>query len=147
MAHHVHGQYFVFHSVLWVSGRPTTQYTILVLERGFQEYGIPREILTDDESRFVSITGTALRKAPLVFIRGVGFDHGAGCFGRNEIIEGIDSENINAARTPEGVRGEKCEGVNIRQINRAKTNRRYGSVCGDIRFMIRSREYEAIFSL
>ncbi|MDD4255174.1 MAG: prenyltransferase [Methanofollis sp.] len=59
-----------------------------------------------------------------------------------DIIESIDSENINAARTTEGVRGEKCEGVNIRQINRAKTDRWYGNVCGDIRFMIRSREYD-----
>lgn len=37
-----------------VFDRPTTQYTIQVLEQGFLEYGIPRKILTDNGSQFVS---------------------------------------------------------------------------------------------
>ena len=34
--------------------RPTTENTIQVLEKGFEEYGFPREILTDNGSQFVS---------------------------------------------------------------------------------------------
>ncbi len=34
---------------------PTTQNTILVLEMGFVRYGIPREILTDHGTQFVSV--------------------------------------------------------------------------------------------
>lgn len=34
--------------------RPTIEYTIRVIEQGFQEYGVPREILTDNGSQFVS---------------------------------------------------------------------------------------------
>jgi len=34
---------------------PTTENTITVLTRGFREYGIPREILTDHGSQFVSV--------------------------------------------------------------------------------------------
>jgi putative transposase len=37
-----------------VFDRPTTEYTIQVLEKGFQDYGVPREILTDNGSQFVS---------------------------------------------------------------------------------------------
>ncbi|MGF3497999.1 MAG: DDE-type integrase/transposase/recombinase, partial [Methanolinea tarda] len=37
-----------------VFDRPTTEHTIQVLEKGFQEYGVPREILTDNGSQFVS---------------------------------------------------------------------------------------------
>lgn len=37
-----------------VFDRPTTEYTIRVLDQGFQEYGVPREILTDNGSQFVS---------------------------------------------------------------------------------------------
>jgi len=37
-----------------VFDRPTTEYTIQVLNRGFQEYGVPREILTDNGSQFVA---------------------------------------------------------------------------------------------
>jgi len=37
-----------------VFDRPTTEYTIQVLEQGFLDYGIPREILTDNGSQFVS---------------------------------------------------------------------------------------------
>lgn len=39
--------YGIFH-------RPTTEYTIQILEQGFQEYGVPREILTDNGSQFVA---------------------------------------------------------------------------------------------
>jgi putative transposase len=37
-----------------VFDRPTTEYTIQVLEQGFLDYGTPREILTDNGSQFVS---------------------------------------------------------------------------------------------
>jgi len=37
-----------------VFDRPTTEHTIQVLENGFQEYGVPEEILTDNGSHFVS---------------------------------------------------------------------------------------------
>jgi transposase InsO family protein len=36
-----------------VFDRPPTEYTIRVLEQGFQDYGFPREILTYDDSKFV----------------------------------------------------------------------------------------------
>lgn len=37
-----------------VFDRPTTMNTIKVLEKGFEQYGIPREILTDNGTQFVS---------------------------------------------------------------------------------------------
>jgi len=37
-----------------VFDRLTTEHTIQVLEKGFQEYEVPREILTDNGSQFVS---------------------------------------------------------------------------------------------
>jgi len=43
-----------------VFDRPTTQYTIQVLEQGFLDYGVPREILTDNGSQFVSARETEI---------------------------------------------------------------------------------------